>query len=147
MLKTENRVVVDLDAQLRLTTTLLKKREREILAEYGITPPQFEALLTLKEYGTLTMGELCEKLYLAYSTGTDLVDRLERNGLVERVRDKADRRVIRLKVLPKGDEVADEVTGARRAQLATVLAPVSLEDKERLIQSLEHLQFYLTRGA
>ncbi|HYF96106.1 MAG TPA: MarR family transcriptional regulator [Symbiobacteriaceae bacterium] len=146
MFVTENRAVVDLDVQLRITTTLLKKREREILAGYGVTPPQFEALLTLREFGALTMGELCEKMFLACSTATDLVDRMERNGLVERVRDKADRRVVRLRVLEKGEQVADEVTAARQAQLATVLAPVSLEDKERLIQSLEHLQFYLTKS-
>lgn len=146
MIVTNDRVVVDLDTQLRLTTTLLKKREREILANYNVTPPQFEALLTLREFGALTMGELCEKMYLACSTATDLVDRMERNGLVERVRDKADRRVVRLNVLPKGEQVADEVTAARKTQLATVLAPVSLEDKERLIQALEHLQYFLTKA-
>lgn len=142
-----NRAVVDLDAQLRLTSTLLKKREREILADYNVTPPQFEALLTLREFGALTMGELCEKLFLACSTATDLVDRMERNGLVERIRDKVDRRVVRLNVLPKGDEVSDQVMAARQAQLAGVLAPISLEDKERLIQSLEQLQFYLLKKA
>ncbi|HWI61589.1 MAG TPA: MarR family transcriptional regulator [Symbiobacteriaceae bacterium] len=146
MIVTNDRAVVDLDTQLRLTTTLLKKREREILADYNVTPPQFEALLTLREFGALTMGELCEKMYLACSTATDLVDRMERNGLVERVRDKADRRVVRLNVLPKGEQVADDVTAARKSQLATVLSPVSLEDKERLIQALEHLHFYLTKS-
>lgn len=147
MLATENRVVVDLDAQLRLTATLLKKREREILAHHDVTPPQYEALLTLREFGALTMGELCIKMFLACSTATDLVDRMERNGLIERVRDKADRRVVRLHVLPKGDEVAAEVTGIRQGQLAAVLAPVAVGDKERLIQSLEQLQFYLLKGS
>lgn len=146
MYVTENRAVVDLDTQLRLTNTLLKKREREILADYSVTPPQFEALAALREYGALTMGELCEKMFLACSTATDLVDRLERNGFVERTRDTMDRRVVRLKVLPKGEQMADEVTAARRQQLANVLATVSLEDKEALIQSLEHLQYYLRKA-
>ncbi|HYG59994.1 MAG TPA: MarR family transcriptional regulator [Symbiobacteriaceae bacterium] len=146
IVSTQNRAVVDLDAQLRLTSTQLKKREREILTSYNTTPPQFEALLTLREFGALTMGELCEKMFLACSTATDLVDRMERNGLVERVRDTADRRVVRLRVLPRGDEMAAEVTAARQAKLAAVLAGVSLEDKERLIQALEHLHYYLTRA-
>ncbi|MDF2628295.1 MAG: MarR family transcriptional regulator [Symbiobacteriaceae bacterium] len=146
MYVTENRAVVDLDTQLRLTNTLLKKREREILSDYSVTPPQFEALAALREYGALTMGELCEKMFLACSTATDLVDRLERNGFVERVRDTVDRRVVRLKVLAKGEQIADEVTNARRSQLAGVLASVSLEDKEALIQSLEHLQYYLRKA-
>ena len=38
------------------------------------------------------MGELCDKLFLTYSTATDLVDRMENHGYVTRQRDPEDRR-------------------------------------------------------
>lgn len=140
-----DRHVSEIEELLRNVGTILKKRGRDILSNFDITPPQLDALLVLREFGELTMGELCQKMFLACSTATDLIDRMERNGLIERVRDTADRRVIRLKVLPKGSSVIDEVLEARRGYLATILAEIDVADKERLIQSLEQLNYLMTR--
>jgi MarR family transcriptional regulator, organic hydroperoxide resistance regulator len=140
-----DRHVAEIEELLRNVGTILKKRGRDILSNFDITPPQLDALLVLREYGELTMGELCQKMYLACSTATDLIDRMERNGLIERARDTADRRVIRLKVLPKGSSVIDEVLEARRTYLAAILAEIDVADKERLIQSVEQLNYLMTR--
>lgn len=140
-----DRHVVEIEDLLRSVGQILKKRGRDILGNFDITNPQFDALLVLREYGELTMGELCGKMFLACSTATDLIDRMERNGLIERIRDTADRRVIRLKVLPKGNAVIDEVLEARRSYLATILAELDVTEKERLIQSLHQLNYLMTR--
>lgn len=140
-----DRHVAEIEELLRNVGTILKKRGRDILSNFDITPPQLDALLVLREYGELTMGELCQRMYLACSTATDLIDRMERNGLIERARDTADRRVIRLKVLPKGSSVIDEVLEARRTYLAAILAEIDVADKERLIQSVEQLNYLMTR--
>ncbi|HLN62992.1 MAG TPA: MarR family transcriptional regulator [Symbiobacteriaceae bacterium] len=140
-----DRHVAEIEELLRNVSTILKKRGRDILNNFDITPPQLDALLVLRDYGELTMGELCQKMFLACSTATDLIDRMERNGLIERVRDTADRRVIRLKVLAKGSSVIDEVIDARRTHLASILAELDVADKERLIQSLEQLNYLMTR--
>lgn len=145
MLKTVDRHVAEIEDLLRNVVTILKKRGRDILMNFDITPPQHDALLVLREFGELTMGELCQKMYLACSTATDLIDRMERNGLIERVRDKTDRRVIRLRVLPKGAEVVDEVLEARRGYMATAMAELDAPDKERLIQALEQINYLMTR--
>ncbi|MDP3487079.1 MAG: MarR family transcriptional regulator, partial [Bacillota bacterium] len=76
--------VEDVERLIRTVSAIIKKRGREILADFDITPPQFNALLTLIQSGSLTIGELGERMYLACSTATDLVDRMERNGLVAR---------------------------------------------------------------
>jgi DNA-binding MarR family transcriptional regulator len=142
---TVDRHVAEIEELLRNAGTMLKKRGRDILSNFDITPPQLDALLVLREYGELTMGELCGKMFLACSTATDLIDRMERNGLIERVRDTADRRVIRLRVLSKGSTVIDEVLLARRGYLAAILSELDVADKERLIQSLEQLNFLMTQ--
>lgn len=140
-----DRHVSEIEELLRNVGTILKKRGRDILSNFDITPPQLDALMVLREFGELTMGELCQKMFLACSTATDLIDRMERNGLIERVRDTADRRVIRLRVLTKGSGVIDEVLEARRHYLSTILAEIDVADKERLIQSLEQLNYLMTR--
>lgn len=98
-----------IESLLRHVSSVVRRKGREILADFSITPPQFDALLFLDEYGELTIGELSNKMYLAYSTTTDLVDRLERNQLVERVRDQNDRRVVRLRMMQKGTDLIEKV--------------------------------------
>lgn len=137
--------VVEIEELLRNVSTILRKRSRDILASFEITSPQFDALLVLRDNGELTMGELCAKMFLACSTATDLIDRMERNGLIERVRDTTDRRVIRLRVLAKGNRVIDEVLDARRSYLESIFADLSYEEKERIIQVLDQINHLMTR--
>lgn len=141
-----DRQVAEIEELLRSVATILRKRGRDILADFDITPPQLDALLVLREHGELTMGELCQKMFLACSTATDLIDRMERNQLIERVRDTSDRRVIRLRILPKGHAIIGEVLAARRAYLGRILAEVGAEDKEQLIRTLGLLNQLMTRG-
>jgi len=118
---------------------IIRKRGREILSGFGITPPQLNALVILNEQGEITMGELCDRMYLACSTATDLIDRMERNGLIERERDRTDRRVIRLKVLDPGRKIIEEVLTARKRYLGVVLAQVPEQERDLLIKYLGDL--------
>ena len=124
---------------LRQVNSIIKRRGREILDEFDITPPQFVALQILTKQGSLTIGELGQELYLACSTITDLVDRMERNGLVARFRDDEDRRVVRIKVKEKGHRLINEVIEARREYLRRVLSDISSEDQEKMKYALEQL--------
>ncbi len=63
------------------------KKARKILLQYPITAPQFVALQWLADKGDMTTGDLSQTIRLAISTTTDIVDRLEKNELVKRVRD------------------------------------------------------------
>ncbi|NLN84097.1 MAG: MarR family transcriptional regulator [Firmicutes bacterium] len=129
----------ELEWLLRHVSAVIRKRGREILADFNITPPQLTALQVLQRSGNITIGELGEKMYLAYSTATDLIDRMERNELVIRVRDSSDRRVVRLQILPKGEKLVDEVIARRKTYLSGILEEVSDEDKIQLINSLKQL--------
>lgn len=137
--------VEEIEALLRHVGAIVRKRGRDILSHFDITPPQFDALLFLREHGELTMGELCQKMYLACSTATDLIDRMERNDLIERERDSEDRRVIRLKTKPKGLQIIEEVLKARKGYLSTVLAQVEDEDKDQLIRALGQIHRLMTK--
>jgi len=136
--------VEELDRLLRTVSSVIKRRGRDILSDFDITPPQFNALLILRNHGNLTIGELGEKMYLACSTATDLIDRMERNGLVERVRDQNDRRVIRLHVKEKGTEMVGAVMSARIRYLSGVLEQISPEEIESMITAMRHLEQLMT---
>lgn len=128
-----------LEKELRYISHLIKQKGREILSNYTITPPQFVALQWLHEYGDMTIGDLSTKMYLAFSTTTDLVDRMEKTELVQRVRDEQDRRVVRIHLLPEGERVIEEVIQKRQEYLAEILSSYSNKETEELLANLQKL--------
>ena len=131
--------VAEIDKLIRRVSFVIKCRGRDILDEFGITTPQFNALLILKDNDDMTIGDLGNRMYLASSTATDLIDRMERDGLVSRVRDSNDRRVVRLRVLEKGFEMIQQVLNNRKRYLNEILGHLSREEIEALKKSLESL--------
>ncbi|GAA5344888.1 MarR family winged helix-turn-helix transcriptional regulator [Planifilum fimeticola] len=132
-------LISDIEYLLREMSLLIKRKGREILNHFPITPPQFTALLWLNEEGDMTIGELSQKMYLACSTMTDLIDRMEKNGVVVRVRDERDRRVVRVRMLERGKAIIEDVMKARREYLADILSTFSPEDVESIRKRLSML--------
>ncbi|MGP4108391.1 MarR family winged helix-turn-helix transcriptional regulator [Virgibacillus sp. L01] len=131
--------IVNVEKRLRYISGVIKQNGRKILNNYPITSPQFIALQWLIEEGDLTIGELSNKNGLAFSTTTDLVDRMEKNNLVERIRDASDRRVVRIHVLKKGNSIIQEVIQKRQAYLGEVLTNFSIEQTDSLNDLLTFL--------
>lgn len=131
--------IADIEKALRKISGIVKQKGREILNDFSITPPQFVALQWLSEDNEMTVGELSSKMYLAYSTTTDLIDRMENNGLVMRVKDTNDRRVVRIRKLQKGYDIIEKVIRRRQEYLSGILAGFSGEEKEILEKSLQLL--------
>ncbi|HWI49321.1 MAG TPA: MarR family transcriptional regulator [Rummeliibacillus sp.] len=121
-----------LEKELRHIAALIKQKGREILSNYTITPPQFIALQWLHELGDMTIGDLSNKMYLAFSTTTDLVDRMERNDLVQRIRDNQDRRVVRIHLLKEGERIIEEVIEQRQNYLADIVKDFQSEEVQSL---------------
>lgn len=128
--------IVEAEIRLRNIAGTIKRSGRIILKKYGITSPQFIALQWVKEEGTLTIGELSNKIALAFSTTTDLIDRLEKKGFVKRVKDIKDRRVVRIHILDKGEKIINEVIKQRQDYLGIVLESFSTEEVVHLNELL-----------
>lgn len=129
-------IVAEIEKDLRYISGIIKQKGREILSNYTITPPQFVALQWLFEDGDMTIGELSNKMFLACSTTTDLVDRMEKNHLVMRLKDTADRRVVQIHLLEEGKRIIDEVIKERQLYLKEVLKNSSDDEVALLKNSL-----------
>jgi MarR family transcriptional regulator, organic hydroperoxide resistance regulator len=134
-----NDTVANIEKDLRYISGIIKQKGREILSNYKITPPQFVALQWLFEEGDMTIGELSNKMFLAFSTTTDLVDRMEKNNLVLRSKDPHDRRVVRIHLLDEGGRIIDEVIKKRQAYLEELLTNFSTNEIELLQSNLMKL--------
>lgn len=131
--------VVEIEQRLRQIAGVVRRKGRQLLEQYGITSPQFDALVILNRDGDLTIGDLTSRLFSAYSTTTDLVDRLERAEFVARYRDLEDRRVVRVRLQSLGANLIEEVLDARRAYLDSVLLSLDIQQKREILRVLELL--------
>lgn len=90
----------------------MKKIDRHLsskLDPLGISIPQSFILLCLSEENGLTLKEIGNRTLIDSSSMTVLVDKLEKDNLVERQLDPQDRRAIRVFMTTKGEGVASEV--------------------------------------
>ncbi|MGE5417685.1 MAG: MarR family winged helix-turn-helix transcriptional regulator [Acidobacteriota bacterium] len=90
----------------------MRKLERQIGREfekYGINLAQSFVLFSLLENDGLTLTEVGTRSRIENSTLTTMVDRLEKDGLVERRLDPQDRRMVRLFITDQGRELAEMV--------------------------------------
>lgn len=138
--------VVELEWVLRRISSTIKQKGREILNDFPITPPQFVALQWLKEHGDMTIGELSAKMYIANSTMTDLVDRMEKAELVQRVRSTNDRRVVQVHLLDKGRDIIDRVIRARQQYLQDVVSQFDTEELKAMKVHLTRLYNVMEKG-
>ncbi|OES44195.1 MarR family winged helix-turn-helix transcriptional regulator [Domibacillus iocasae] len=140
--------VADIERNLRHIDGIIKQKGREILNDYMITPPQFIALHSLYEKGDTTIGELSSRMFLACSTTTDLIDRMEKASLVERVRDTKDRRIVRIHLLEEGEKIIKDVIQRRREYVEGVLSNFSEKETAQLNTLLNkmHIEMKVERG-
>jgi DNA-binding MarR family transcriptional regulator len=94
-------------AELRSALRRFLHRSERIARESGLTPQRHLLLLLIKGARdgseTSTVTELTERLQLAQSTVTELVDRAVAAGLIERRRSPDDQRVFELRLAPEGE--------------------------------------------
>ncbi|MCZ6771917.1 MAG: MarR family transcriptional regulator [Proteobacteria bacterium] len=100
----------------------IEQRLEDALAKVGLSLAKFMALTHLVEAGEpLSLSEFAKKMACVRSNITQLMDRLEADGLVLRVKDPQDRRAVRAVVTPIGAE--RQVQGAKEmARVQTELA-------------------------
>ncbi|MER5333175.1 MarR family transcriptional regulator [Micromonospora sp. NPDC002717] len=88
---------------------------RYLAEEHGLTQAGMATLMTLAEHGELPHRTVADHCFVRPATLTGIVDTLERDGLVERQRDEADRRSIRIAITPAGQARIDALTAVIRS--------------------------------
>lgn len=137
-----NDIIRDIELFLRRADFTVRVEGRKVLSSISVTPPQFSALQFIVKYkdDPISIGDLSRSMGLAFSTVTDLVDRMETLEFVARRKDEKDKRVIRVVPLEKGIAVLDEVVDHRVNFMNEVLNKnYSDSEKELLRKELKKL--------
>ncbi len=122
-------------AVLRLAREL--RRETESL---GVTARQATLLWLIRRTPGLRLRELAELERISPPALSGHVDRLERAGLVERVRSTSDRRRVGLRLTPAGERLQRRIRARRTTWLADRLEWLSPEELEAVATALPALR-------
>lgn len=126
----------------RLSRRLIRNTEccdRMLVARCELTPSQAYTLQTLEDQGEVPMSALAEEMRLHGTTMTRMVDALVEKGLVERASDPEDRRVVRVRLSPVGQEAVAELRRCKREFLAAVMQAVPEEELRAIMSGLRRL--------
>ncbi|MBR1529099.1 MAG: MarR family transcriptional regulator [Oscillospiraceae bacterium] len=105
VLKLENQLCFPLYAASRKVISLYTP----YLKPLGLTYTQYLVFLVLSEQKRMTVGEICEKLYLNNGTLSPLLKTLEKNGFLTRQRSTADERTVLISLTDKGKELLEQL--------------------------------------
>jgi DNA-binding MarR family transcriptional regulator len=118
------------------------------LSKYGITIPQAFVLGEIREKPK-SIGELSKALDLSNSTISGIVDRLERNNIVIRVRDKVDRRVVYVSLSTDIHELEKQYPILQEGYFTQFFVEwnddAKVEQLEQIYSSLEMIQSILEK--
>jgi DNA-binding MarR family transcriptional regulator len=133
----------DVDAIVETVVYLYTESRRltkGIAREVGLTGPQLTVIKLLETFGDLSLSSLSERIRAQNSTVTGIIDRMEREELVMRERSTADRRVVLIKLTPKGRQLARSIEVQPMEIFGGALAALSAEDVGHLVRILGKLQ-------
>jgi DNA-binding MarR family transcriptional regulator len=126
------------DLLMRVARTQ-RRRWREALAPWDLSPHQARALRVVCETGGVRLSDLAEALRIAPRSATEVADGLQERGLVERAADPADRRAVLLRPTDAGRRTQREVADARAADSTELFDRLTAADRaalERILRAL-----------
>jgi MarR family transcriptional regulator, organic hydroperoxide resistance regulator len=105
----KQRIEQGIGYKVRLLSQLLSRRVQADLVPYGLTPFHYFVLRCLWEEDGLPVSSIGSRMQELGGTMTGVIDRMEERGLLNRKRDRADRRIWRVYLTEKGRQLEDEI--------------------------------------
>ena len=110
------------------------RQYRKPLEELGLTYTQYLVMMVLWQFGGMTEGELGKKLCLDSGTLAPLLKRLEKQGLVNRVRPESNERKLFLSLTEQGQRLREKAVAVPAAMQGCIdLEPEELYTLKRLL--------------
>ncbi len=125
---------------------LMSRHFRSYFSKQDLTFPQAMVLTALGEEGEMPISRLAQSIGSANSTVSGIVDRLERMGLVERVRSKHDRRVIYVALTDRSRAMEQTMEPDVNEQMGRMLTQLSKRELDEIGAALDTLERVLEKN-
>jgi DNA-binding MarR family transcriptional regulator len=129
---------------------LLDAFQHRCLDRFGLKFIDFSVLRVLQLAGPpyeLTTGELGDTVLRSSGGITQIVDRLERDALVERTADRSDRRKVVVRLTPAGRELAQRASAAYARERRRIINALSADEVEQADEAVRLLLEVFTADA
>jgi DNA-binding MarR family transcriptional regulator len=126
--------VADLFAHIVNRT--LSQRIIAELTDDSVSLAQVQAMRYVWLHNNVLMGDLAEGLAISYPSATNMVKRLERQGLVERLVNPVDRREVEVRLTSRGSEICECMENERVSRVKHVLEAMEAVDRRALMDGL-----------
>jgi DNA-binding MarR family transcriptional regulator len=136
------------DEVLTTLDEMMSYRRRAFCAQplhRDISMPQFYILMTLQERDRTTMSELATLLQVSMPSASSIVDRMVDHGLIERVRDEDDRRVVHVGISDHGRALVEEISGLRRDEMQRLLLTMTDEELSDVARGVTAIRSAVSR--
>jgi len=137
---------IDAYVVLRRAADAVARYVESELGEWGMTTAQYGVLLHLSRGEPLSLTDLSGRIFRSNSTLTSLIDRMERDGLVNRAAHANDRRVTTVELTARGGELLSEIRAHHRPFLADMMACLSPEELPLLSELLGKIEQKIDTG-
>jgi DNA-binding MarR family transcriptional regulator len=125
--------------QIGLLSRLFDRSLQESLRDLGVAPGQFAPLVMLFEQDGLTQAELCRRINVEQPTMANTLERMERDGLIKRKPDAADRRRALVFLTQKAKDVRAQVMEGVREVSNRTVAQISAADQDAIFRLLARM--------
>ena len=127
---------------------LIRKRVSQNFAADGfkVTPEEWAVLLILKDKGEMTPTALSDASVRDKTTVTRMIDKLVRKGLVDRIRDGDDRRVVKIRLTPRGGQTFASLAVIAQSIIARSFDGIAEADLETTVATLAKMASNLKEG-
>jgi DNA-binding MarR family transcriptional regulator len=135
-------LILRLWRRLYETYTVLKRCEDRTFEEHGLTTEQYAVLVSLSYLGQpARVTDIAQWLERSTNSISMIVDRMVKAGLVRRVRDKVDRRVVYVSRTSKAESMFRPATVDSLANVRKILSVVADKDKVTLLNLLGEVKY------
>src|SRR5512135_2604354 len=98
----KSEAVAEIVDNLRRVFQVVNEQSKRAEHETGLTGPQLWAIKTIAQEAPIMVSEIARRMYLHPATVVGILDRLEKQELVVRIRSTEDRRIVRVELTGKG---------------------------------------------
>ena len=137
-------MTIDVYRSILRTSRRLRREMQGLFDAYGLTGSQFGILRRIPPEG-ITLTQLAQTAMVDPGNTSGIVDRLVREGWVERTRSDEDRRVVRITLSEKGQRVLHDLEPRHRAAVQEIMSGLSEEETALLGRLLEKINGHLSR--
>lgn len=120
----------------------IKKRVEEDIKCLGLNTTEFAVLELIYNKGDQPIQKIGEKVLIASSSITYVVDKLEKKELLLRKPCAKDRRITYASITERGTELMDDVFPKHKLGIQEILAGLTTKEKETMIQQLKKLGYH-----